>query len=164
MIVTMEINSIKVPEIYAHTPPRREKINKHMMYYLEHEKLKSNIVITQRGMLIDGYCSYIMAVVCGIEKVDCIVNTDIVKGRYGKKNRTISNRQSKRKILYDSQNGKCVVCGKQLHIDPDGDIESYLTLDHILPVHRGGSNRLINLQGLCLECNRLKGDSLEGAY
>jgi len=35
-----------------------------------------------------------------------------------------------------------------------------IEVDHIVPVSRGGSNRLDNLQTLCQDCNRGKGDRL----
>lgn len=63
MLVMMDIDKIKMPTIYTHTPPWKEKINNHMQYYMEHGASKHNIVVTQKGMLIDGYCSYIVAVV-----------------------------------------------------------------------------------------------------
>lgn len=73
-MVTMSIDKISMPTINTHTPPRNEKINNHMMYYLEHGTLKHNIVVTQMGMLVDGYCSYIVAAVCGIDTVQCELN------------------------------------------------------------------------------------------
>lgn len=35
-----------------------------------------------------------------------------------------------------------------------------LTLDHLLPISRGGSNRLENLRLACRSCNQLRGNSL----
>lgn len=37
-----------------------------------------------------------------------------------------------------------------------------LTLDHVIPAARGGSNTLSNLQLLCAACNVAKGDTVEG--
>lgn len=36
-----------------------------------------------------------------------------------------------------------------------------LTIDHLVPASRGGSNALSNLQLLCAPCNFAKGDTLE---
>lgn len=42
---------------------------------------------------------------------------------------------------------RCLCCGEQRP----------LTVDHIVPVHKGGSNDIANLQPLCGECNSRKG-------
>ena len=81
MLVMMNVDEIRIPTIYTHKPPRKEKIDNSMLYYMEHGALKSNIVVTQKGMLIDGYCSYIVAVVCGISSVQCEINTKRVRNR-----------------------------------------------------------------------------------
>lgn len=160
MVMTMEVNKIRLPYMYSHTPPKKEKINKHMLHYVEHGTLKDSIVVTQKGMLIDGYCSYIVAVVCGMDTVQCELNTKRLKRRM-ERNRSITNPQRKRKILYERQGGVCAKCGKPLQIDDNKSIDNYLTIDHILPVSRGGSNCLHNLKGLCYKCNIEKQDDLE---
>ena len=160
MLVTMKTDKINLPAIYTHTPPHKEKINSHMLYYIEHGTFKRDIVVTQKGLLVDGYCDYIVAVVCGMDSVQCELNTKRLKQGIEKK-RNISNRPRKRKILYDRQRGKCAKCGKRLQIDDYKSADNYLTFDHILAVSRGGSNGLSNLQGLCAFCNNRKKDNLE---
>jgi hypothetical protein len=39
-----------------------------------------------------------------------------------------------------------------------------LQIDHILPVSRGGTSDLVNLQILCKPCNKRKGNKLPGEY
>lgn len=156
MFVMMNVGEIRVPNVY--TPPRKSKINSHMLYYMEHGAFKSSIVVTQKGLQVDGYCNYIVAVVCGISLIQCEINTKHIRNHIDKKNGVIKNRSHKRKILYERQSGKCAICGIQLQIDDFTSIEDYLTLDHILPVSRGGSNGMKNLQGLCRRCNYQKQD------
>lgn len=47
----------------------------------------------------------------------------------------------------------CVYCGKDID-DKTG------TVDHVIPVARGGSFELDNLVGSCKTCNEAKGDKL----
>ena len=53
--------------------------------------------------------------------------------------------------LYKEQGGKCKGCGKKFS-------KENLTVDHIVPLSKGGSERLNNLQALCGHCNSVKGD------
>lgn len=50
------------------------------------------------------------------------------------------------KELCDTLGNKCLACGKK-----------EVTVDHIVPVSKGGSNKLSNLQPLCFSCNASKG-------
>lgn len=52
------------------------------------------------------------------------------------------------KFLYSSQQGKCVVCRKNLNNKYD--------VDHILPLSKGGRNDKYNIQLLCSLCNKQK--------
>lgn len=73
------------------------------------------------------------------------------------------NRKLKRRKYYDSQNpinfkevkekfdrlgNRCVVCGSCENI----------TIDHIVPLSKGGTNETDNLQPLCKSCNSAKGN------
>lgn len=51
--------------------------------------------------------------------------------------------------IYDSQNGLCAYCGQHRNI-------KYMTVDHIIPLSKGGTDSLDNLQCTCKKCNGLK--------
>jgi 5-methylcytosine-specific restriction endonuclease McrA len=52
-------------------------------------------------------------------------------------------RLSEWKELLDKHGGRCVRCGSQDHIQ----------VDHIIPLSKGGTNTLDNIQPLCRRCN-----------
>ncbi len=51
------------------------------------------------------------------------------------------------RALCDWFGNQCLVCGK-----------SKVSIDHVVPVAKGGRNTIENLQPLCLSCNASKGD------
>ena len=53
----------------------------------------------------------------------------------------------KRKRILLRGKGRCMKCGSRENLE----------IDHVVPLARGGSNRLENLQLLCQDCNRRKG-------
>jgi len=55
---------------------------------------------------------------------------------------------SKFEELCDRANNCCLCCGKK----------TTLTIDHVIPLSRGGSNDIGNIQPLCLSCNCKKSD------
>lgn len=57
-----------------------------------------------------------------------------------------STKRAFRWILYSIYGKKCLRCGTSHD----------LTLDHVVPVSKGGKSVLENLQILCYQCNRLK--------
>ena len=64
---------------------------------------------------------------------------------------TIPPYRTNAQFLYGKQIGNCAGCG--VHFPFSG-----LTVDHILPRSRGGTDHLDNLQLLCLGCNSSKGN------
>ena len=53
------------------------------------------------------------------------------------------------KALVDHYEGKCLCCGRS---------DVALTVDHVIPVAKGGTSNIENLQPLCLSCNASKRD------
>lgn len=53
------------------------------------------------------------------------------------------------KRLCKQYNNRCLACGRD-------DVK--LTPDHVIPISKGGSNDISNIQPLCLSCNQSKND------
>ena len=65
--------------------------------------------------------------------------------------REFKNRDQKEAIAMKSDN-KCVWCGKKVYIGYPG-----ATIDHYIPLKKGGTNEFTNLVLMCEECNQKKG-------
>lgn len=70
--------------------------------------------------------------------------------------RIIIPKTTKEKV-YENGNGVCAICGKPIE-------RNDFTIDHIIPLSRGGSNDLENLQIACHDCNELKGNRMDNEF
>ena len=57
------------------------------------------------------------------------------------------NRKMTRFEIFHRDDYKCQYCGKHTH---------QLTLDHVMPKHRGGEHTWENVVSACVNCNRIK--------
>lgn len=60
-----------------------------------------------------------------------------------------------RKVIYFAADHRCVWCNKK-----EGEDDTVLSLDHIIPNAYGGSNKKENLLTCCTLCNSVRGDKL----
>ena len=70
--------------------------------------------------------------------------------------------QQRRLKLLEDFAGLCGICGEPIDVNQGGPMR--LTIDHIRPIARGGTNRYDNLQPAHYICNNEKGhgEQLEG--
>jgi 5-methylcytosine-specific restriction endonuclease McrA len=62
-----------------------------------------------------------------------------------------------RKFVFQRDKFQCQSCGKVAG-------ETQLTVDHIIPLARGGKNDISNLHTLCLTCNQRKADKIDSRF
>lgn len=60
---------------------------------------------------------------------------------------------AERTTIYNRNKGRCAICGRFVPYDE-------FTVDHIIPLAKGGNNDLNNLQCACKVCNLIKQDIL----
>lgn len=73
-----------------------------------------------------------------------------IPARTDRNNKKAPTKQNKQ-VLYGRQNGQCAECITKRAIQ-------HLEIDHIIPQADGGWHDTGNLQLLCGNCNRIKGD------
>lgn len=61
--------------------------------------------------------------------------------------------------VYDKYNGICQMCGNRLNFDCDYNSDEYPSIDHIIPISKGGCHTWDNVQLLCRGCNVIKGSN-----
>lgn len=62
------------------------------------------------------------------------------------------------RAIWERQNGRCAKCASECHRGKHDGLK--WTIDHVVPLSRGGSEWPSNLQGLCLSCNAAKKNRL----
>lgn len=82
-----------------------------------------------------------------------VYDTATEKICYSRSSRSKRKNYSKnvRKMIYMDAGKRCQLCGKKLLLQD-------MTLDHIVPLSRGGADTVENLQCTCYACNQLKGN------
>lgn len=62
-----------------------------------------------------------------------------------------------KRTLMTKQAGICALCGEQMRLAAGAPDEA--TFDHIVPVSRGGTDKITNLQLACRRCNEARGNT-----
>lgn len=72
--------------------------------------------------------------------------------------RSLARRQADvwRHRVFERDHGACQICGCPVFLDS----EPRASVDHVIPVSRGGSGHELNLQTTCRWCNEAKGASV----
>ena len=76
----------------------------------------------------------------------------MLRGKFKRQSKT---KPGWRRYHKKRQNGKCYFCG--VPMDENGPW-SQATLDHLVPLSRGGEDHLENTVAACMRCNKEKGN------
>lgn len=68
-------------------------------------------------------------------------------------------RKWQRRQLLRAQGGVCGLCGAQMSLTEGAP--DFATIDHIVPLSKGGADKIENMQAACARCNAEKGDRYE---
>lgn len=80
-------------------------------------------------------------------------------------------KRHRRLKIWKEQNGRCYLCGDLTWIAETKDVFFKLnlyqfplwkmaTIDHIIPLSKGGKHKMANLAVACKQCNSEKGDNI----
>lgn len=72
------------------------------------------------------------------------------------KGRKITRNKMKRTLFYMSC-GVCPICGNKIQIKDCNDLDTYMTIDHIIPKSKGGRGNFRNSRPMCKSCNQKRG-------
>ena len=65
-----------------------------------------------------------------------------------------------KRAICNKSDGVCCHCGKPAFIGSHKYVDRVATIDHFIPLNRGGSNQSINLVMMCEDCNKEKGQKI----
>jgi 5-methylcytosine-specific restriction endonuclease McrA len=139
--------------------PKVSQVSYKKHYYANH-KISEQCTCNQCGKLFDRY-----------QRMFCVVCKDCLKSQNYER-RKIKNRERQRRIvvaakelivrevILERDNWTCQICKEPVARDMQWPHPLCATLDHIVPVSKGGSHTYDNLQCAHNKCNQQKGDKL----
>lgn len=96
-----------------------------------------------------GKCSGYYCIDTDVTPIETVMKSETKKI---KKKSTVKRKHysgAERKKIYEKANGCCQLCGRKIEFHN-------MTVDHIIPLGKDGSNDLDNTQAACSVCNQLK--------
>ena len=161
-VKTINTKDISIPYLFEKTTPNPIKVAMKKKYYNENEVFPK-LVIRKDGLLLDGYASYIAAKEMKLETVKCTVLDDKEAIHYIAKQENYGlDQKKKKKRQHPTIKGecRCYICGRLLYKKEDirYDGTNQYTIDHKIPLDKGGLNTPDNRFPCCNLCNGLKGD------
>jgi len=80
--------------------------------------------------------------------------------RYRARKHKVRYEKIDKNLVYDRDGWKCYICGIFISPSPGYDLPYNATLDHVIPMSKGGDHTYDNVRACCYSCNQKKDDSL----
>ena len=146
----VNISDIIIDHRMKATPPSFGRVHNKVRYVAETGEFPYKIAINNDMVLVDGYASYLAAMELGIKAVKCdIMEREIENNASSHPNRRVYIQPVTKKDIYDRSGGICSICGKPLS-------KNNYTVEHWIPLARGGTNNTDNLRVAHKRCNTCK--------
>lgn len=143
----MDFEDIKIPNYLKETYIKGSVLSRHKKYFKKHGKIKSQLTVNQAGYLIDGYVDW---KVLHDEHYKGYIKTCMIPYEQDLSNNRKARASITERMVYDKYNGRCYLCGEKVTFND-------FTIDHILPLAKGGINDIENMACCCKKCNHMKG-------
>lgn len=149
----MQLSSLSIPYNFQKNPPSQDKINKKMAMIQNGENIK--LTIDEHNNLLNGYASYLAYIKLGYKECACMIVEQEISTNIS---------MPKKLLIYEAAGGKCYICGRKCNRFGEAVTNTFehdnlnATLDHLVPLRKGGTNDYTNLRLCCRQCNTLKSD------
>lgn len=83
--VMMNISDIKVSSAFGNSTPKEDKLNRCRQFYIDNGRLDRDIIINERGYIVDGYVGLIVLKEAGVTEAEICMRdnrTTYVFGRH----------------------------------------------------------------------------------
>lgn len=78
--------------------------------------------------------------------------------------RSVESEEYTTRQVFERDSGICYLCGELLFLDVPHPERSFASIDHVVPISRGGADTLDNVRIACLSCNLRKNDKTVEEY
>ena len=157
----MKLRDIELPTLFKNSPPSRTKVDDRKLYFKRMGEFPKIIIREDNNRLLDGYASYVAAKELGEKEILATFLTPEESIAYfANSGKCTAGRPSKKSRLQSAKGNRCYICGRKLYEKTDRryDGTNEFTMDHKIPLTKGGTNTMDNIFPCCNVCNGLKGE------
>ena len=105
-IKTVRLSRIKIADGFSKVMPTANKLKDKYSYYRKYGRFTSPIVLDRHNTLTDGYCTYLIAKMFGIKKMDVMVERrkNVFKKWFSPENKCITTKREIIELIFQRDN------------------------------------------------------------